>query len=478
MNVSKSDILWSYAAQFFNVATGIIVLPAILRLLSTDEIAFYYIILNIGTLVNLFDFGFSAQFSRNFTYIFSGAQELQSEGLSENVKGEVNYKLLKTLISTASSVYRVISFVVLIVLITLGTVYIKKVTDDFTLVKNSLYIWGLYSLSVFFNMYFMYLNQMVMGKGLVKRNQQAIVASRLVYLVIAFTLLKIHLGLFSIVIANFCAPFVSRFILVVSFYTKDLKEKLKAESFNKSEKKECFSAIWYNAKKVGIAALGAFGIQKSSMFFAGLFLNSTEIASFGLLQQFTNISTALSITLFNSFVPRITSHCVEKNRDSLYKDFSLCMGAFYLIFTFLACCVVFAGPFALKLIKANAVLPTIWFCILYFFVQLLEQNHGLFATIIALNNKVPYVKPSLISGGIIVISLYITLKFSNLGLWALVLVPGTVQLAYNNWKWPKVVCGQYLKENYFKFTFLSIKHFVLFILRKIFTGKNYGKYNY
>ena len=140
MTITKSDVLWSYAAQFFNVATGIIVLPAILRLLSTNEIAFYYIILNIGTLVNLFDFGFSAQFSRNFAYVFSGAQELQTEGLSENVKREVNYKLLKTLISTASTVYKVISLIILIVLLSFGSLYIKKVTDDFTLVRNSLYL--------------------------------------------------------------------------------------------------------------------------------------------------------------------------------------------------------------------------------------------------------------------------------------------------------------------------------------------------
>ena len=456
MTITKSDVLWSYAAQFFNVATGIIVLPAILRLLNTNEIAFYYIILNIGTLVNLFDFGFSTQFSRNFAYVFSGAQELKTEGLSDNVQGVINFKLLKILISTASTVYRVISIIVLTVLLTLGTWYVKKVTGDFSLINNSLYIWLMYSISVFFNMYFMYLNQMVMGRGLIKRNQQAIVASRLVYLVIAFVLLKMHFGLFSIVIANFCAPFVSRFILIISFYSKDLKEKLKLETFSRNEKKQCFDAIWYNAKKLGVVTLGTFGIQKSSMFFAGLFLTATEIASFGLLQQVTSIALSLSVTLFNSFVPRISSHCVEKKKDLFYKDFSICIGAFYISYVFLASCVIFVGPFALKVLGANVALPIIPFCIIYFLIQLLEQNHSLFATIFAINNKIPYVAPSLISGAAIVLGLYVSFRFTTAGIWSLLFVPGIVQLAYNNWKWPHVVCKDYINESYLIFSSKSI----------------------
>lgn len=467
MTITKSDVLWSYAAQFFNVATGIIVLPAILRLLNTDEIAFYYIILNIGTLVNLFDFGFSAQFSRNFAYVFSGAQELRKEGLSEKVGGQINYRLLKTLINTASTVYRIIALIVITIMLTLGTLYVKKVTNNYSLISNALYIWILYTLSVFFNMYFMYLNQMVMGRGYIKRNQQAIVSSRLVYLLLAFLFLKLNFGLFSIVIANLVSPFVSRAILIFSFYDKEIKKELSKVSFTKLEKRECFNNIWYNAKKVGVAALGAFGIQKSSMFFAGLFLTSAQIASFGVLQQFTNIICGLSITLFTSFSPRIASHCVEKKENDLSKDFSLCIGAFFIIFISLALCVILMGPIALKIIGSNALLPPVAFMGVYFIIQMLEQNHGLFASIIALNNRIPYVKPSLISGGVIVVGLYFVLRFTKLGIWSLVVVPGIVQLAYNNWKWPKLVCDEYLHQNFFSFSGKSIISFIRFVIRKI-----------
>ena len=68
--VSKSDVIWGYAAKFFSLATGVIVLPVVLRMLSTEEIAMNYLMLTVSSLVALFDFGFAPQFGRNITYVF------------------------------------------------------------------------------------------------------------------------------------------------------------------------------------------------------------------------------------------------------------------------------------------------------------------------------------------------------------------------------------------------------------------------
>jgi len=81
INLSKKDVVWGYFAQFFSLATGLITLPLILNMLSTEEIAMNYLMITIGSLVSLFDFGFAPQFGRNITYIFSGAQELKKKEL-------------------------------------------------------------------------------------------------------------------------------------------------------------------------------------------------------------------------------------------------------------------------------------------------------------------------------------------------------------------------------------------------------------
>ena len=124
ISISKSDVIWSYISQVFGLGAGLITLPLILHMLTTEEIAMNYLMLTVGAMVAILDFGFSPQFGRNFTYVFSGAQKLEKEGLNDNVQKEINYHLLKCLIDAAEYVYRVISVIVLVLMLTFGTWYI------------------------------------------------------------------------------------------------------------------------------------------------------------------------------------------------------------------------------------------------------------------------------------------------------------------------------------------------------------------
>lgn len=114
ISISKRDVYWNYIAQFFNLGSGFIILPVVLHMLSTDEVGMNYLMLSVSSLVALADFGFSSQFGRNITYVFSGAQELKKEGLSVLPNGEINYHLLAVVIETAKYIYRKISVIVLI----------------------------------------------------------------------------------------------------------------------------------------------------------------------------------------------------------------------------------------------------------------------------------------------------------------------------------------------------------------------------
>ena len=122
IKVSKSDVIWSYAAQFFNLATGLITLPLILKMLSAEEVGLNYILISLASIIALFDMGFSGQFARFITYIFSGAQELQKDGMSTNKSDVVNQHLLATTILTAKKIYKYIAFIALVSLVSLGTV--------------------------------------------------------------------------------------------------------------------------------------------------------------------------------------------------------------------------------------------------------------------------------------------------------------------------------------------------------------------
>jgi O-antigen/teichoic acid export membrane protein len=458
LKLGKKDLVWGYFAQFFSIATGILILPIILKLLSPEEVGLNYLMLTIGVLVTLFDFGFAPQFGRNITYIFSGSQNLLKEGVEQNTnKLGVNYKLLFVMIQTAKFLYKRLSLIILILLLTLGTVYIYEITNGFNTVKNSLFIWLTYCISIYFNMYFAYYSSLLNGRGMVTEYRKALVYSKTVYTVISLILLLLNLGLISIVIANLITPFVVKFFSHKFFFTEELNQKLEGFKASKEEKLELIEIIWHNAKKLGLVYLGSFAITKVGMFIAGLFLSLDTIASYGLMVQLVSLIAIVATTISTLYQPRIASLRILNSKSDLLNDFSYTVVIFKILFIVGSLLFVSIGNYILNFMGSATVLPSIPILILYCLVVFLETNHSLFSSFLVTNNEIPFVRATLIAGIVITILTYLLLKFTNLNLLSIVLVPLLVQLAYNNWKWPYVVCN-YFQVNYLDFIIIGIKN--------------------
>lgn len=249
INTTKKDIIWSYISQFFVMGSGLIVLPVILKLLSPEEVGFNYILLSISTIINLFDMGFSGQFARNITYVLSGAQKLEKEGITDSFSENINEQLLATTLYTAKRIYLYISLIAFVPLITLGTFYVWHITDGFTNIDNVLIIWVIFCISCLFNLYYIYLSTFMQGRGLIKDTKQAQVYSRISYIIIAFSLLFSGLGLVSITIANLIAPFVLRYYLKGKFYDEYFSYIRDNYKVSKEQFLDIFRTILHSAKK-------------------------------------------------------------------------------------------------------------------------------------------------------------------------------------------------------------------------------------
>lgn len=439
IKISKSDIIWSYIAQFFNIGAGIITLPLILHSLSTEEIALNYLMLTIGTIVALLDFGFAPQFGRNFAYVFSGARKIQKEGLNEGVRDDVDYHLLRCLIDVAKRVYGLIGLLALILMLTIGTWYIYYVTDGFNLVNNSFLIWIFFSVTTFFNIYLYYFSSLLTGRGLIKESKKTLLASKLTYIGFSYLLILCGVGLIGVCVANLLSSCINLMLSYHFFYDKGISLKLSAESSSSKERKELFSVIWYNAKKLGINFVGAYAILKFGMFLAGLYLTMKEISSYGLMLQLGGVIAGISTTFMTAYIPNLSSLKVNSNKDMLIRTFAWSMNIYYILFILGSFLLILFGPFALRIIGSHAELPSQNIVLMFLIVTLLENNHSLFATFITIGNEVPFVKAALLSGVIICIGDLIVLQFTSLGIWGLVVVQGIVQLAFNNWYWPRWV---------------------------------------
>lgn len=436
ISVGKSDVVWSYLAKFLGIASGLLVLPVVLNRLSAEEIGLNYLMLTIGAMVGLLDFGFSPQFGRNITYAFSGAKTLVKEGFSPDSNLSVpNYQLVAIVIKTAKLVYRKLSLIVLVIMLTFGTVYIYKVTKGFVNVRYSLLIWIIYSFSIYFNVYYNYLSGLLTGRGMVKESSKSIILSKIVYVFLSVGLILYGCGLLSIVIANFVTPFVQRLYAYKVFYDDEMMANL-PKNVTKEEVRETFSTIWYNAKKLGVVFVGAYVINKMNMFFVGLYLPLYETASYGLLVQLGTTMVTMASVFFVSFLPKFSNYQVTKEYEKLKELLAATMLLFWIIMITGSLIMFFWGEWLLDLIGSNTKLPSRWICLLYLIFSTLELNQSNFATIIVTSNRVPLVKPTLISGACIIVGTLLFLEFTDCGLLGVVVVQAVVQLAYNDWKWP------------------------------------------
>lgn len=467
INITKKDVFWSYVAKLFQIGSGFITLPLILHMLNAEEIGMNYLMMTISSMVALLDFGFSPQFGRNFTYVNSGAKVLLKEGVEYKDSKDIDYHLLSVLLKTARFVYRRLSVICVVLMLTAGTGYIYYVTEGFRNVANSLPIWILFCFSTYFNIYYSYYNSLLTGSGRVAEANISSILSKSTYIIICISFLLLHFGLFAVVIANFVAPFVERFYSYHVYFTPELKSKLSIV-INSDEIKDAFQIIWYNAKKLGINFIGSYAINKSALFIIGFYLPLAIVGSYGLLLQLSSILQGFAQTLFLTFQPKFANYRVTGQNEPFKELMGLTIGIYLIVMIVGSVAVIMVAPPLLSLIGSKTALPNLAVVSLYLLAITLEGNHSQFASLIVTNNKVPFVKASIVSGFFILIFTILSLQYTKLSLLGVVIVQFAVQLAYNNWRWPKWILNEFNMSliDFFHYSYISIyKKLVVFLQR-------------
>lgn len=442
ITVKKNDVIWSYIAQFLSIGASAITLPFILNKLSAEEIGLNYILITVGSVIALVDLGFAPQFARNFTYVLSGVQDLQKEGIGN--KGDtINYELLGYLLKTARYIYGLLAVFAIILLLSIGTPYVYKTTDGFNAVPNALYIWIIYSFGVLFQIFYSYYFSMLLGAGKIKEQKYALIGNKIIYMIVTIGGLYLGWGLMSVALAQLISPFFGRALSYYYFYTPDLKSQLSKYKFEVRERViDIFRTLWYNAKRTAVMSIGAYAILRFSMFIAGLYLSLDEFASYGLMVQLVGILGTVSCTLIQISQPRLASLRASGNLKRLIHHFSIAYDAFILLFIIGGLILILWGATILSMIKSNAVLPDRLILIVYLIVMFLEFNHSNFAILISTANKVPFAPASIITGIFVCIGILIVVKYTTWGILGIVTVQGICQASYQNWKWPQMAIKQ------------------------------------
>jgi hypothetical protein len=144
---------------------------------------------------------------------------------------------------------------------------------------------------------------------------------------------------------------------------------------------------------------------------------------------------------------------VKQEVNASLRVFSRSIMLFLGLFVLLSVLSMFFLPI-LGIIKPEMEI-NIWIYIIVLVYMCMYQIYHLCASYISTYNIIPYNKAFIISSIVSVLLSYVFAKFTNIGIWSIILAPIIVTIAYNLWKWPIYVL-KYTKFSLHDFLYIGL----------------------
>lgn len=444
--ISNRDVIWNYIGIIISMVSNFIMLPFMIHYMDSEVLGLWYVYLSIGGIVTLFDFGFTPTFARNVAYSWNGAENIQKEGVVYSESGKANYSLLVRIIKISRIIYFLISSIALIILLTVGTIYIVNLSRD--IYDSSVILsWMIYSLAIFLNIYYGCYTMFLRGIGAVSCYNKINITARLIQIILSVFLLVCGFEIIAVSLGycfyGFVLRFSSKYFFFKSYgidqYMKEYKE------ITKPDGKMLFQAMWHNAWRDGIVTLSNYITNQAGTLVVSTFLSLTETGVYSLTVQLVTAILTISGGIYSAYQPTLQAAYVRNNKKLMKEKMSMIMVAnLYIAIVGVAGLLLF-GPFIIKIFKPSMVLSrtVILGIAIYLF---LYKRQTTYASFISNMNCLPYVRAYILSGVCGIVFAVILMKYFNLGLWGLLFGQFIPQALYNYWKWPNYVL-KYLECN-------------------------------
>ena len=457
IKVTKKDIIWNYTNLFLTTAINIILLPFILKSLSSAEMGLWYVFTSFGSLAVLIDFGFSTTISRNVTFVWCGAKEIVKEGFTQNKENsDPNYYLLYKLIGTSKTIYLILASVVFLGLSTAGTFFIIESAKEQIAQSDYMIAWIIYLLSVVINIYFAYWIPLLKGIGAIKESNQVVVISKIIQLFLTIVGLFMGYGLIAVAIAYFISNLIMRLVAIYLFSKyQDVSynlSKFKIIKIPVKEKKDLFLSVWPNAYKQGLISLSNFVQKRASTLISSAYFGLEIASAVGLTQQIFDIIMSVGNALFNTYIPSMSYERVNGNIKKLKEYFFKAIGVSVYIILFGGFSAIFISPYLLDLIKSDTTLLPISISAILLVGNFLTNTHTLSGAFISTGNTMPMYKSYILTSILTIILQLSFVNLTSLGITGLITSGLIANLLFNNWYWPMVSAKELNLsfEDYFK----------------------------
>lgn len=439
MEIGKKDVIWGYLSLILVQSINALLLPFVLIYLDPLELGLWYTFTSLYGLAMLIDFGFKSTISRHISYVWSGADDLKTEGYVTAVEAkDWNENFFIKLLSTIKALYYSMGLILLVLLSTIGTFFIYTITQEDMSLAISITSWLIYMVAIILNISFSFWSSTLKGIGAIKYYNQTLIIAKITQLFISILLLVLGYGILGVSVAYLVSVIFNRIILTFFFYNFDyktsrLKGKIKVE-FNLT----LLRKLLPNTIRTGIASLANYLILNFPILLASYFLSLEVSGKFGLTSQVVALVITLANSYFNTYLSKFNFYRVRGKMIDLKKLFSKAIFINYAFVAVLFILILLLGNYLLRFIPGDNELLPINVLLIIMTYRFFYNNQGIFTALLSTKNTVPYYKSFIVSSVITVIIQIIMLSiFPNI--YSLLLPILLIQLLYNNWYWPLYV---------------------------------------
>lgn len=437
------QLLTGLINQFVNILSPFIITVIGLKTTDAEHGSIWVIFLSMMVLINLFDFGLSPTTIRNISYVIGGAKTLQKDGIvAISDDAIISFPLLLRLLKDIKRIYSYITMVAFFIITLGGGIYFWLISPEH-LATEIIIAWGWFSLGLLLNLYYLYYTPVLCGLGVIQHSYYANIAGKVSWLILTMLVLFLHSSIIGFSVVFVISIFINR---AVSSYFYNRNDNIRKTKNVVMQSESTIPVIAYNTIKLGTVSLGSFMISRATILIAGLYLPLELAGAYTFTLQVYMALLAVGNVFVTIKVPQLSSLVLRGDRTGLQKSIAktLSFSCSIYILGFLTFYVL--ANFLTELLNLKVHFLDSKFLVLLAVVYFLELTHSICATIITTQNKVPFVKPALLSGFFIVLTSYLLLKYTDLGVMGLIIAQGIIQLSYNNWKWPVMVYKEFFSH--------------------------------
>lgn len=431
--LSHSAVVWSWIFNGFRLASGLIVLPLVLRQFTQADLGMYYVLLSLAALGPIVDFGFGPTIGRFVSYAMGGAEALQAHGVpNPGSNSSPNYPLLWQLLLTTRRLYGYLALAILVIVGAWGTYMVELRIGETSSPLITRLAWLATLASTLFDIYSNWWSVYLRGLNEVRDAARIGVVGLAVKFAISVALLLSGAGLLSIPIASLAGSIIQRHLARARTLAL-LKGEPPAKGTNI---KDNLRTLWPNSWRLGVQLMSGYLTVNANIAICLHTFGLDASARYGLSVQLMSIASGIANVWTITKWPIIGQHQARREQIPVQRILWPRLWLQNFTFLFLSAGVVFCVPFLLRWLGSNKeMLPTSWLLALTL-SSFLDLQFTAWTTLISTENRLPFLWPTVATN---VLSLSLTLAlvhFTTLNLGALVLGPLLAWSLFNYWYWP------------------------------------------